>query len=279
MLLDKCDGIAVQFSFRELDFQLLKNLGKFTFFIFLNQIIDQINWSIDKFVLGRYSGTTAIAIYGVGAQINTLYVNLSSSISSVFVPQVNRIVAETDDNHALTKLLTRVGRVQFLLLSLILSGLIFWGKEFILIWAGEDYGQSYVVMLLLIIADLWGISKIAPEIYDKKGANLVIIRSIKGSNLFNRIKQRLITKKITYEEGVKYNSPEYKSVQKPQNRESFYADLNNIGFEQLLPKYLTRFRTIGKIKNKIKRIVDAICGGGINEYSYAIKFYYLKINH
>lgn len=143
--------LAVQFSFRELDFQLLKNLGKFTFFIFLNQIIDQINWSIDKFVLGRYSGTTAIAIYGVGAQINTLYVNLSSSISSVFVPQVNRIVAETDDNHALTKLLTRVGRVQFLLLSLILSGLIFCGKEFILIWAGEDYGQSYVVMLLLII--------------------------------------------------------------------------------------------------------------------------------
>lgn len=121
---------------------------------------------------------------------------------------------------------------------------------------------KFYKMADITIADLWGISKIAPEIYDKKGANLVIIRSIKGSNLFNRIKQRLITKKITYEEGVKYNSPEYKSVQKPQNRESFYADLNNIGFEQLLPKYLTRFRTIGKIKNKINRIVDAICGGG-----------------
>lgn len=58
MLLDKCDGIAVQFSFRELDFQLLKNLGKFTFFIFLNQIIDQINWSIDKFVLTSMFSTT-----------------------------------------------------------------------------------------------------------------------------------------------------------------------------------------------------------------------------
>ena len=34
----------------------------FTFFIFLNQIIDQINWSVDKFLLGRLAGTTAVAV-------------------------------------------------------------------------------------------------------------------------------------------------------------------------------------------------------------------------
>lgn len=142
--------LDIRFSFGHPDFKLLGSLGKFTFFIFLNQIIDQINWSVDKFVLGRVAGTTAIAVYGVGAQLNTLYVQLSSSISNVFVPQVNRIVAESDDNKALTQLFTKVGRVQFLLLALVLTGLIFFGEAFIPIWAGPGYEDSYYVMLLLI---------------------------------------------------------------------------------------------------------------------------------
>lgn len=98
----------------------------FTFFIFLNQIVDQINWSVDKFLLGRLVGTVSVAIYGVGAQINTLYIQFSSSVSNVFIPKVNRIVAESDDDNELTILFTRVGRIQFIIMSLILSGFVFW---------------------------------------------------------------------------------------------------------------------------------------------------------
>lgn len=78
------------------------------FLHFFNQIIDQINWSVDKFLLGRLAGTTAVAVYGVGGQINTLYLQFSSSISNVFVPKVNRIVAESNDDAQLTRLLLRL---------------------------------------------------------------------------------------------------------------------------------------------------------------------------
>lgn len=120
-------------------------------FIFLNQIIDQINWSLDKFLLGRFAGTTAVAVYGVGGQINTLYLQFSSSVSNVFVPKVNRIVAETNDDEQLTKLFTKVGRIQFMVLGLILSGFVFLGTPFVKLWAGSEYSESYVVTLLLII--------------------------------------------------------------------------------------------------------------------------------
>ena len=75
----------------------------------------------------------------------------STSISNVFVPKVNRIVAESDDNEQLTKLFTKVGRIQFIVLGLILSGFVFLGKPFIDVWAGDGYGASYDVALLLII--------------------------------------------------------------------------------------------------------------------------------
>ena len=140
-----------RFSFKHLQFSLLKEMWIFTFFIFLNQIVDQINWSVDKFLLGRLSGTVSVAIYGVGAQINTLYLQFSSSVSSVFVPKVNRIVAETGDDKELTNLFTRVGRIQFIIMSLILSGFIFFGKPFISFWAGKGYEEVYIITLLLII--------------------------------------------------------------------------------------------------------------------------------
>jgi len=142
--------LHIRFMFRGLQISLLKEMWVFTFFIFLNQIIDQVNWSVDKFLLGRFAGTTAVAVYGVGGQINTLYLQFSTSVSNVFVPKVNRIVAETNDNKQLTKLFTKVGRIQFIVLGLILSGFIFFGYPFVKMWAGEEYGASYAVAILLI---------------------------------------------------------------------------------------------------------------------------------
>ena len=144
-------NLHIRFKFHGFQPGLLKEMWVFTFFIFLNQIIDQVNWSVDKFLLGRSAGTAAVAVYGVGGQINTLYLQFSTSISNVFVPKVNRIVAESDDNAQLTKLFTRVGRIQFIVLVLILSGFIFLGKPFISIWAGDGYDASYSVAVLLIV--------------------------------------------------------------------------------------------------------------------------------
>lgn len=145
-----CKKLHVKFQFRGLHFSKLKEMWIFTFFIFLNQIIDQINWNIDKFLLGRLLGTTAVAVYGVGGQINSMYLQFSTAVSGVFVPRVNLIVAENDDNRELTKIFTKVGRIQFMIMALILTGFVFFGKPFIKLWAGSDYLQAYYITLLLI---------------------------------------------------------------------------------------------------------------------------------
>ncbi len=143
--------IHCRFLFRGMRFSILKEMWAFTFFIFLNQIVDQINWSVDKFLLGRMAGSSAVALYGVGAQINTLYVHFSSSISNVFVPRVNRAVAEGEDDSILSNLFTKVGRIQFFVIALIVTGFIFFGRPFISFWAGKQYKDAYGVVLFLII--------------------------------------------------------------------------------------------------------------------------------
>ena len=144
--------LHARFVFHGFNFYLVKDIWSFTFFIFLNQIINQINWNVDRFLLGRMIGTAAVAVYGLGAQINTMYLQFSTAISSVFVPQINRMVAGHNDNHELSKLFSKVGRIQFMLLGLIMSGFIFTGRTFMRLWGGSAaYEESYYVALLLIV--------------------------------------------------------------------------------------------------------------------------------
>lgn len=146
-----CRRENMQLSFRNLQFSQLQELWQFTFFIFLNQIIDQVNWSADKFLLGRMNGTEAVAVYGIGAQINTMYLQMSTAISTVFLPKVNRLAAQSEDNRTLSELMTRVGVFQAAVLGLVLSDFVLFGREFLLLWAGRNYGKAYPVALLLMI--------------------------------------------------------------------------------------------------------------------------------
>ena len=142
--------LSMRLTFGQFDFKLLREMGGFSFFIFLNMIIDQINWTVDTTILGIVSGTAATAVYGVGSQMHRYYMTLSTSISGVFVPQINRIVARGEGDASLTRLFTRVGRIQFMLLMLGLTGFIFVGEPFIEAWGGGEYEGAYPIALLLM---------------------------------------------------------------------------------------------------------------------------------
>lgn len=143
--------LNVQFSFNNLEFSLLKEVGLFTFFIFINQIIDQINWSVDKFLIGRMLGTATVAIYGLASTINTMYLGFSTSLSNIFIPKVNKIVAENKSDSVITNLFTQVGRIQFIILMLVVTGFVLFGKIFVTFWAGQGYEEAYEIALFLII--------------------------------------------------------------------------------------------------------------------------------
>lgn len=149
-------SLKQKFYFRNFEKGLFKSLFNFTFFIAINLIVDEVNTNLDKVLLSRYSGTVATAIYSVGFTLYNYYRLFSTSISGVFATRVHRIYNENKEDGVLLKknltdIFVKVGRIQFLVLSLIAMGFTFFGKAFIQHWVGEGYEESYYVGVLLII--------------------------------------------------------------------------------------------------------------------------------
>ncbi len=143
--------LKIKVKFKKMDFSLLKEIVGYSFFIFLNMIVDKIYWSTDQFILGSIRGTVAVAVYSVGSTLNQYYMNFSTAISGVFLPKVTKMVTKNVSNEELSDLFIRTGRIQFIILSYILCGFILVGQDFISFWAGEGYEQAYWIVLLVMI--------------------------------------------------------------------------------------------------------------------------------
>lgn len=145
---------AIHFEILFSGFQkdVLREIFIFSGFLFLNSITDQITFSTDNVILSSVKGTTAVAIYNVGSSFKGYFQNFSTSISSVFSPQVNQIVAQNCPIKELDEIFIRIGRIQFYIVSLILIGYCSIGHSFVRLWAGVDYSDSFYIGLLLMIA-------------------------------------------------------------------------------------------------------------------------------
>lgn len=142
--------LNMRFIFKEFDKKVFKEIFFFSSFLLLDSLTSLLTESTDSIILGACCGTAAVAIYTVGHNFKKYFLGFSTSISGVFSPKVNQMVAEHDDNKELVELMTRVGRIQFYIVSLIMIGYSCVGQSFVCLWAGNDYAPAYWIGLFLL---------------------------------------------------------------------------------------------------------------------------------
>lgn len=144
-------NIHTYFRFRHFHWGFLKEVAIYSFWIFLNAIIDRVYWSTGQFVLGAMVGTAAVAVFAIAIQLEGMYMQFSTAISSVFLPKVTAMVATNRSRKEISDLFIRTGRIQYIVLAYILSGFIIFGRQFIELWAGAGYSDAYMISLLFFI--------------------------------------------------------------------------------------------------------------------------------
>ena len=143
--------LSLHTRFRNLPFSMLKDIWSFSAFVFLSTIVDMLYWSTDKVLIGALMGSVAVAVYNVGGVFTSMLQQMSSAISGVFTPRVTIMVVKNATPQALSDLLIRIGRLQYLIVSFILSGYIVFGRIFIHFWSGDEYQDAYIIALLTMI--------------------------------------------------------------------------------------------------------------------------------
>ena len=143
--------LKIKVYFRKFDFGIFKEIIGYSFYIFLNIIVDKINWSADQLILGAVAGTVAVAIYSVAAQINMYYLSFSTAIAGVFLPRLTSMVAKNASDKDFSDTFIKIGRIQYVIMAYILSGFLLVGQAFINTWAGKDYSSAFYMAAILII--------------------------------------------------------------------------------------------------------------------------------
>lgn len=143
--------LKIKIAFKKLDFSILKEVAGYSFFIFLNVIVNKIYWNTDQLILANIYGTAVVAVYSIGINFINYYLSFSSAISELFLPKISMMVANGSSYTELSGVFIKVGRIQFLIMSFILGGFLLIGKSFIRLWAGALYEQAYYTALIVMI--------------------------------------------------------------------------------------------------------------------------------
>lgn len=138
-------------KFAKIPMELVREIITFSFFIFLGSVVDMMFWATDKIILGMLVSSAAVSVYQVGSTFNQIVMQLSTSVSGVLAPKITGMVVTNTPKNELTDLFIRVGRLQFLVIGLIVSGFIAFGQAFVRLWVGPSYADAYWIAVLTLV--------------------------------------------------------------------------------------------------------------------------------
>lgn len=143
--------LNVKLKFGRFQWGFLKEVSIYSFWIFLNAIMDRIYWSTGQFVLGAFAGTAVVAVFAVAISLEHMYMSFSTAIAGVFLPKVTAMTVKGSDGKSISDLFIKTGRIQYCVMILVLTGFFLFGRQFIHLWAGEGYDDAYIIAMLFFV--------------------------------------------------------------------------------------------------------------------------------
>src|SRR5690606_34291722 len=142
--------IGLRLRYGAIDWRELRPVLAYSAPILLAVVVEQVFWRLDNILIGAMIGASAVAIYAIGIMFNKYFMSFATAVSRVLMPELVRRIDAGASGPELSSILVRVSRVQALVLFLVLSGLVLFGREFLALWLGSGFAASYAVLLFAL---------------------------------------------------------------------------------------------------------------------------------
>lgn len=136
------------------NFARIKDILRFSIWVCLLGLSNQFIYGGQTMILGVTSNTYNISNFNIAYTFYGFVYIFANGLNGLFLPKVSFLNKKEDSISKINNLLIKVGRIQLMIIGLIISGFAIIGKEFIYLWMGEDYKLSYWITLCLLIPTL-----------------------------------------------------------------------------------------------------------------------------
>nr|WP_240542830.1 oligosaccharide flippase family protein [Exiguobacterium qingdaonense] len=143
----------VRAHFRNREKGMYKDIFSFTSWSTVTLVAQRFVLNITPSLLGILAGSASIALFSIGMVIEGYVWTIASALGFLFLPKVSRMLSR-NDRAAIGELFIRIGRIQLYIVGLILTTFLVLGREFMDLWVGPAFEDSYVIALLLIVPSL-----------------------------------------------------------------------------------------------------------------------------
>ncbi|MFS0614937.1 oligosaccharide flippase family protein [Lederbergia ruris] len=143
--------LNIRIKRHKLFFSVFKEIFSYSSLIFISVVVDQLYWRIGHLLLGILASTSEVAIFSIGMVFGQYFITFSTAISGVFLPKITKMVVKNATGEELTDIFIKTGRFQFIILGFVFGGFLLFGKKFILLWAGPNYGISWIIALIVML--------------------------------------------------------------------------------------------------------------------------------
>lgn len=146
--------LGVTIKFYKFEWSFIKEIFGYSIWIFVFGIVYQFQWRTGQVILGTHMSTVTVAIYGIGVMLGIYFTTFGNIINQLILPKAVKSVYENASPQQLTEQMTKVGRVSLLLLLFVFGGFVVIGKDFIQLWVGATYTNSWYIAVAIMFVYL-----------------------------------------------------------------------------------------------------------------------------
>lgn len=141
-------------NFKYKDSSLLKEIFGFSVWTTVGSLAQRLIFNITPSIIAAVSitGSIGVALFGLGQTIEGYVFTFATALNGMFMPRVSKIIYENKKDTELMPLMIRIGRLQCIIIGLLVTGFIAVGHSFVVdIWNRPEFSDSYLCAVFLII--------------------------------------------------------------------------------------------------------------------------------
>lgn len=143
----------VQPVFRHNSMKTAKEIAYFSIWSSIASLASRLIYNLVPSIIACFCGSVEIAYFSICNVLEGYIYTFANALNGFFLPKITKLVSTNNENKVLDLMIV-VGRIQLVIVGVIIIGFINVGYDFICLWMGESFKVSYYGTVLIILPSL-----------------------------------------------------------------------------------------------------------------------------